>query len=69
MMAVCFVLTHVLTDEPSSLTVHPHLRPTTQSTAENKVVVNWLRNKSGIKTKVGVLGGKRVDYFKGESVN
>jgi len=30
-------------------------------------VVAWLRNKAGMKTKVGVLGGKRVDYFKGKS--
>ncbi|PWN48726.1 translocation protein [Violaceomyces palustris] len=30
-------------------------------------VVNFLRNKAGIKTKVGVLNGKRVDYFKGSA--
>ncbi|KAK4703598.1 translocation protein SEC62, partial [Phenoliferia sp. Uapishka_3] len=32
-----------------------------------QLVVNWLRNKSGMKTRVGVLNGKRVDYFKGKS--
>jgi hypothetical protein len=26
----------------------------------------WLRNKSGMKIKTGVLHGKRVEYFKGE---
>ncbi|SNX84254.1 related to translocation protein sec62 [Melanopsichium pennsylvanicum] len=30
-------------------------------------VVNFLRNKSGIKTRVGALNGKRVDYFKGSA--
>lgn len=25
----------------------------------------WLRNKSGMKLKTGILNGKRVDYFKG----
>ncbi|KAG0659065.1 Translocation protein S62 [Rhodotorula mucilaginosa] len=34
---------------------------------ELKRVVDWLRNKSGIKLKQGALGGKRVDYFKGKS--
>lgn len=29
-------------------------------------VVNYLRSsKSGIKIRVGILNGKRVDYFKG----
>jgi len=27
----------------------------------------WLRNKSGMKLKTGILNGKRVDYFKGKS--
>ncbi|SJX62758.1 related to translocation protein sec62 [Sporisorium reilianum f. sp. reilianum] len=30
-------------------------------------VVNFLRNKSGLKTRVGALNGKRVDYFKGSA--
>lgn len=34
-------------------------------TAELKRVVDWLRNKSGMKLKQGALAGKRVDYFKG----
>ncbi|GAA5989440.1 hypothetical protein JCM10908_000475 [Rhodotorula pacifica] len=34
---------------------------------ELKRVVDWLRNKSGIKVKQGALAGKRVDYFKGKS--
>jgi protein translocation Sec62 family protein len=33
--------------------------------ADLKAVANFLRNKSGIKLRVGVLNGKRVDYFKG----
>lgn len=35
--------------------------------ADLKAVANFLRNKSGIKLRVGVLNGKRVDYFKGLS--
>lgn len=38
-----------------------------EAPAEAQRVVSWLRNKAGMKTKVGVLGGKRVDYFKGKS--
>ncbi|BGP55483.1 hypothetical protein JCM8202_001260 [Rhodotorula sphaerocarpa] len=34
---------------------------------ELKRVVDWLRNKSGIKLRQGALAGKRVDYFKGKS--
>lgn len=30
-------------------------------------VVNFLRNKAGLKTRVGALNGKRVDYFKGSA--
>ncbi|KAN0063420.1 Translocation protein S62 [Thecaphora frezii] len=30
-------------------------------------VVNFLRSNAGLKTKVGVLNGKRVDYFKGSA--
>jgi len=51
---------------PSSLTLHPTYHSILSTTAEVKLVVNWLRNKAGLKTKVGVLGGKRVDYFKGK---
>ena len=29
----------------------------------------WLRNKSGMKLKTGILNGKRVDYFKGQPVH
>jgi len=29
-------------------------------------VINFLRTKAGMKTKVGVLNGKRQDYFKGK---
>lgn len=33
---------------------------------EMRNVVNFLRNsKAGLKNRVGVLNGKRVDYFKG----
>ena len=33
---------------------------------ELRNVVDYLRSsKSGMKTRVGVLNGKRVDYFKG----
>jgi hypothetical protein len=35
------------------------------SPADLKAVAHFLRNKSGIKLRVGVLNGKRVDYFKG----
>lgn len=34
-------------------------------TAETRNVVNFLRSKSGMKIRTGVLNGKRVDYFKG----
>lgn len=40
-----------------------------QSTATPEVrnIVNFLRSsKAGIKVRVGVLNGKRIDYFKGE---
>lgn len=33
---------------------------------ELRNVVLWLRHKSGLKTKTGVLNGRRMDYFKGE---
>ncbi|KAI5476679.1 translocation protein SEC62 [Pseudohyphozyma bogoriensis] len=33
---------------------------------ELRKVVTFLRNKAGIKTKIGVLNGKRTDYFKGK---
>jgi translocation protein SEC62 len=32
---------------------------------EVRNVINFLRTKAGMKTKVGVLNGKRQDYFKG----
>ncbi|GAA5986781.1 hypothetical protein JCM11641_004789 [Rhodosporidiobolus odoratus] len=35
--------------------------------ADVQKVVHFLRNTAGIKTKVGALGGKRHDYFKGKS--
>ncbi|KAE8215621.1 hypothetical protein CF319_g2005 [Tilletia indica] len=40
-----------------------------QSTAspETRTVVNFLRNKAGMKTRAGVLNGTRVEYFKGSS--
>ncbi|EJU02275.1 translocation protein [Dacryopinax primogenitus] len=40
-----------------------------QATAspEHKAVANWLRSKSGQKTRVGVLDGQRKDYFKGSA--
>ncbi|WFD34450.1 Translocation protein S62 [Malassezia cuniculi] len=31
------------------------------------MIVNFLRNNAGIKTRVGILNGKRVDYFKGSA--
>ena len=34
---------------------------------EARNIVNFLRNNAGIKTRVGVLNGKRVDYFKGSA--
>lgn len=33
---------------------------------EVRNVINFLRTKAGMKTKVGVLNGKRQDYFKGK---
>ncbi|GAA6010800.1 hypothetical protein JCM11491_002952 [Sporobolomyces phaffii] len=33
---------------------------------QDKRVIDWLRNKSGIKVKTGALAGKRHDYFKGK---
>lgn len=35
------------------------------ATAEVQKSMAWLRNKSGMKIKTGVLHGKRVEYFKG----
>jgi len=32
---------------------------------EIRVVINFLRSKNGPKLRTGVLGGKRVEYFKG----
>ena len=30
-------------------------------------VVNFLRNKAQMKTRTGILGGQRVEYFKGNA--
>ena len=30
-------------------------------------MINYLRNKAGIKTKMGIINGQRVDYFKGKA--
>jgi len=35
--------------------------------SEVRTVINFLRTKAGMKTKVGVLNGKRQDYFKGKA--
>lgn len=32
---------------------------------EHRNVAQWLRHKADLKLRTGVLGGKRVDYFKG----
>lgn len=38
----------------------------TKAPADIKKVAQFLRSgKAGIKVRVGALGGKRVDYFKG----
>lgn len=38
-----------------------------KASQEIRNVVNFLRSsKAGLKNRVGVLNGKRVDYFKGE---
>lgn len=45
------------------------MEPQTKATQEMRNVADFLRSsKSGMKTRVGVLNGKRVDYFKGASV-
>lgn len=38
-----------------------------QASPEHKAVVEFLRGKNGPKVRRGILNGKRVDYFKGES--
>ncbi|SPO25584.1 related to translocation protein sec62 [Ustilago trichophora] len=50
-------------------TLMTHISQEQQSSAPlpARNVVNFLRNKSGIKTRVGALNGKRVDYFKGSA--
>lgn len=45
---------------------HEELTRCGARTAEIQKAVFWLRNKSGMKTKTGILNGKRVDYFKGD---
>lgn len=40
----------------------------TKASPEARNVVNFLRSsKAGMKIRVGVLNGKRIDYFKGAS--
>ncbi|GAA6057585.1 hypothetical protein JCM3770_005396 [Rhodotorula araucariae] len=34
---------------------------------EARKIVDFLRNRAGIKTRTGALNGKRVDYFKGKA--
>lgn len=62
-----FLLCHIIAPSPFTLTRPPpfSLRATV---AESKRVIDWLRNKSGIKVKTGALAGKRHDYFKGTSL-
>ncbi|GAA5829707.1 hypothetical protein JCM3766R1_001273 [Sporobolomyces carnicolor] len=38
-----------------------------KASPQDKLVIDWLRNKSGIKLKTGALAGKRHDYFKGKA--
>ncbi|CDZ96161.1 translocation protein [Phaffia rhodozyma] len=38
-----------------------------QATAEQRNVVNFLRSKNGVKSRNGLLNGKRTDYFKGKN--
>lgn len=38
-----------------------------KASPQDKRVIDWLRNKSGIKIKTGALAGKRHDYFKGKA--
>lgn len=52
---------------PSSTLTRPSPPSLRATSAENKRVIDWLRNKSGIKVKTGALAGKRHDYFKGTS--
>jgi hypothetical protein len=41
----------------------------TSPPAEMQKTMAWLRNKSGMKIKTGVLHQKRVEYFKGGHPN
>jgi translocation protein SEC62 len=54
---VCFS-----TRESSTSSTHSH----SHCIAQDQRVIDWLRNKSGIKVKTGALAGKRQDYFKGK---
>lgn len=56
-------------DDPNNDAVVTFISQEQQSSAPlpARNVVNFLRNKSGIKTRVGALNGKRVDYFKGSA--
>ncbi|GAA5907851.1 Sec63 complex subunit SEC62 [Sporobolomyces salmoneus] len=38
-----------------------------KASPQDRNVIDWLRNKSGIKIKTGALAGKRHDYFKGKA--
>ncbi|GJN89400.1 hypothetical protein Rhopal_002380-T1 [Rhodotorula paludigena] len=38
-----------------------------KASPEARRVIDFLRNKAGLKTRTGALNGKRVDYFKGKS--
>ncbi|SPO38385.1 related to translocation protein sec62 [Pseudozyma flocculosa] len=66
----------IIRQRADSLVLHlpaPRFAPArpqeSQSAAPPQVrqIVNYLRNNAGLKTKVGVLNGKRVDYFKGSA--
>lgn len=48
--------------------VRPRAVAVADSPADVRTVVDFLRNKSGMKVKTGILNGKRVDYFKGTPV-
>ena len=52
-------------DPPRTMSTYEQQQKAPQ---EIRNVVNFLRSsKAGLKNRVGVLNGKRVDYFKGES--
>lgn len=58
-----FLVSLLLIEATSDLTMEQQAT----APAEVRNVVNFLRSsKAGIKVRVGVLNGKRIDYFKGE---